>query len=894
MISFVYSSTPFALLHAEDGAEESVSAAVESSASEDTASDESNVTENDADDETDDTVDTVVTEEDENTENSDGEDDTAAEQTVDTEVTETDEEMTEDDTTEEISETTTVLDTSDDTEQETEHEGSDAGDDTEPTEDSDTPESSAMASSTLSVPDQLESTTTATTTATDEEATTTALIGFETTATSTDATTTSTASSESTSSSTASTTIQTGTAVALANILNLVNTNFINSDGVVLFKNFFETLTEDFDLRSMYDALANFGCSLTACTDNEVHTNIQNDAIIDNELYVEAVTGGNTIDTTGTATIDTGDAYAGVNLVNIANTNIIDSNYLLLTMNAFQNVEGDIVFPSLKTFLNSLGNSNAPTALSVTNAGSIQNDVALDANTDNNTVDGASSSTIATGASTAATNVFNQLNTTLAGGQSISIIFRVHGSWAGEIFGAPDNLRWMENGNGGIYLFDESAGGDGNGALEAYATNTAHIRNNVNVVALTGENAISGSETALISTGNAYAGANIMNVANATVVGRNWMLAIVNIFGDFNGNIAFGRPDLWVGGQVTVPNTIHNGSELTYTLTVINNGDSEATNVAVTNTYDTSYLDITSASLPYTTDSANRMVWALPDLEPGEAVEITYTGIVKDSDYNTDINSTVQVAGRETDNNTADNTDILTVTTSSRSSKRGEVRIRPVHDTELLHAAYDTEAIKNAITVERATAVTNVHLNESHSVSQKVTITNTTDMVLRGATFHDFLKDPEDTILHEDIWDLGDIQAYETIEIAYTIDFQTDAPTGIYALDTVMDWDGHQKVFPRNGTVLAWVSAMDTEFAAVPPPSIHYDETSTTTDESFLDIFVPPVAEAAGTLEITRGSVKEKVGPTGILLMLASLMLLYGWHRPEWHIEVRRRLASLT
>src|SRR5690606_13875134 len=125
---------------------------------------------------------------------------------------------------------------------------------------------------------------------------------------------------------------------------------------------------------------------------------------------------------------------------------------------------------------------------------------------------------------------------------------------------------WMDDGEGGIYIFDNQGGGGTGGNTNISATNTASITNNVDVVALTGENAISGSETALICTGTAYAGANIMNVANATVVGRNWMLAIINILGDFNGNIAFGRPDLWIGGQANVPNAIKNGNEIEYTL----------------------------------------------------------------------------------------------------------------------------------------------------------------------------------------------------------------------------------------------------------------------------------------------------------------------------------------
>ena len=49
-------------------------------------------------------------------------------------------------------------------------------------------------------------------------------------------------------------------------------------------------------------------------------------------------------------------------------------------------------------------------------------------------------------------------------------------------------------------------------------TSTTLINNNVSVIALTGNNRVTDANTALISTGNAYAGANIVNVANSNVI----------------------------------------------------------------------------------------------------------------------------------------------------------------------------------------------------------------------------------------------------------------------------------------------------------------------------------------------------------------------------------------
>src|SRR5690606_19371843 len=101
------------------------------------------------------------------------------------------------------------------------------------------------------------------------------------------------------------------------------------------------------------------GCSLISCQGEQVTVNIDNNASIDNEVLITANSGGNTISDTDNGVIETGNAYAGLNLINVANTNLIDSNYLLVTLNAFQDVNGDIVFPSLSQFFSSLSQGAA-------------------------------------------------------------------------------------------------------------------------------------------------------------------------------------------------------------------------------------------------------------------------------------------------------------------------------------------------------------------------------------------------------------------------------------------------------------------------------------------------------------------------------------------------------
>ena len=602
-------------------------------------------------------------------------------------------------------------------------------------------------------------------------------------------------------SSLGSTTIVSGQAIALANVLNMVNTNFVNSEGVVLFSNFFDTVLGAIDFRQYFDTAVSFGCSLISCQGQDVVVNIENDASIDNEIVVVADSGHNVISTAGDAVIETGNAYAGVNLINVANTNLVDSNYLLVTLNAFENVNGDIVFPSLSDFFGTLrSGANSPEVLDIVTTASVQNNLQVGANSGENQTHQNGSSVTHTGNSVASSNVFNQLNSSLVGGQSVSIVFKVHGTWAGEIYGAPDNLGWTEGDDGSIYLFDVG-GRSETGSLSMYGTSTAEINNNVSVVALTGENAITDAETAVISTGNAYAGANIINVANANVIGRNWILAVINIFGDFNGNIAFGRPDLFVGGQVEVPEVIQNGSELTYNLTLINNGDSPATNVDLTSEVSSQYLEIIDATVPYVVGEDGKMKWKIAKIGAGGAVEISYKARVRNTTPGIDITTTAFATQRETDENTDDNSEAMTVTTSQKRSGNS-VNITLRNDRKAVVEVNKDQKEQVVLEVQRKTS--EVIMNSvQNTVEQKLFVRNTTQYAASNVVLHDILSDPAGKVIRDEVWDLGTVLAGEEIEIGYMISFNENAVVGLYTLGSFIEKSTttREVLHSNNGTI---------------------------------------------------------------------------------------------
>ena len=441
-----------------------------------------------------------------------------------------------------------------------------------------------------------------------------------------------------------------------------------------------DSFSGELDLRDLvyWDLLAegeneisNNDCDLGSCNTTDLFSSNDNTAEIVNDITVSASTGDNTASGNSNSAILTGDAYASANVVNIANTNIVDSNYLLISANNFGDLSGDIIFPTAAEFSRLFfgGVENVASNMTVTNDNTavIENNVNVVANSGNNEANGnGGDSFIMTGDAYAGSNVVNQINQNITNMGSFFLLIRVHGDWAGSVYAAPEELAWTETPNGVALYNNTPVGGSvtGAGALTVQNSNTAAITNNVDVYALTGENHVNGnSENAGILTGDAYASANIVNVANTNVLGQNWTLAIINIFGDWDGNISFGQPDLWVGGQVDTNGKmrVEVGNEVIYQYTIINNSDTIATNVRVVEHLD-EHINFMNSRSGGVRESGN-VVWEIGDLEAGGSAEVEYTAYVNGSlpVANTLLENTVTVASGGTDANMEDNSDSVAV-----------------------------------------------------------------------------------------------------------------------------------------------------------------------------------------------------------------------------------------
>lgn len=618
--------------------------------------------------------------------------------------------------------------------------------------------------------------------------------------------------------------ITTGTAAAGANVLNVVNTNILNSNGFFFLLNNFWGNLGSIDVRGMSAANDSLLACDTLCngTSTPLRTTLSTDntADITNGVVVRGTSGGNDASGNGgDASIRTGDAAAAANVVNIANANFVDSNYMLLVFNNFGDWGGDLVFPNKDFFMErffgrssstpSSGNSGRGRSVSVDheNEATVENDAGTTADTGGNETNENGDSAIRSGDAFSQTSVYNQANANFFNTDSFVVLFRVYGNWSGDVFNAPGNIAWNETqdgvalyGNGGegeeygsttVSSTDvetpaeasfaggetESPGEEGGVVSEAASTtpgtsssfsvktkNKASIKNYVRVFALTGANRANRNRGAgEIETGNAYASANIVNIANTNVVGRNWVLAIVNIFGDWNGNVSFGQPDLWVGTTIDVHGGALPDSHPDYHFTVANRGDADATNVKLRARANKPFLSFNGR------DVGGEDEWDLGTIPAGTSVEVVYAADVGSSrsfpSYGEhEVVTTATVVARETDNNNSDNTDIigLAVQNPRRAPRRAAL-------------PYTSDPV---LTVEKS-VVGSTSLYQGEMTGYKVVINNR-----GGQAYHsvltDTLKNEAGEVINEQTWELGTIEPNEEITITYETVFGASTTPGVY------------------------------------------------------------------------------------------------------------------
>jgi hypothetical protein len=384
----------------------------------------------------------------------------------------------------------------------------------------------------------------------------------------------------STSATSTATAIDTGEALTTTDVSNVANTNIVNSTGTIQFITSTSTAPGDLDLSHVLDNLpASSGTGISApsapipnasttvisTSDAVINTNVSTTT---NDISLTASSGDNIItNASGTASITTGTSTAMASLVNLVNTNIIDSNYLMFFVTKIGDLIGNILLPSFDALANffALQGDDSPlvmngsgttditatTTIDNTNRAAIENNIALGANTGGNLAIGSSTS-ISTGNALTDAAVVNMANTNVIGAPAFGLMLNVLGTWSGSIVGLPDFITASTTDHGVmLYFFPELRNASSSSTLPAAFgggvlsdadlisnNNNAVITNNVNLLADTGGNTLRGDGT--ITTGNADASACIVNVANTNIVRANFFMGMICVLGNFLGDVSFG------------------------------------------------------------------------------------------------------------------------------------------------------------------------------------------------------------------------------------------------------------------------------------------------------------------------------------------------------------------
>lgn len=700
-------------------------------------------------------------------------------------------------------------------------------------------------------------------------------------------------------------TINTGDATAVANVLNVVNTNIFDSEGFFLFLDnlsedgvqgtldfrefdFFnpDSVSEETDARESAGENPITAICPTCGGAGDLTINTGQDASITNDIVVRSGTGANLgLNNSGDTTINTGDAYAAANTINLANTNIVDSNYLLLTFNNFGDYNNDIVFPGAEEFLElfQTGGQTTPSEVHIDNT----NTTGVDNNTDVTGVTGdnvATGGDITTGDANASNNTLNQLNSNLFGGSSFSILVKVHGEWDGDVVGIPDGMTWRETPEGIELIYDSEGGScDGTGpcggydAIDVTTNNSTQIANNISVMALTGENKIEGNGgEAEINTGDAFAAANTINVANTNVIGKNWMMAVVNIFGDWNGNLSFGQPNLWVGAKASIDGHAEPGESFAYEYTVMNTGDAPATNVCLRNRFNHNLVNL--QILTPTTDrevARGDVEYCIGTVNPGEIREITRQArIAEHLGYGTTyIENDIEVQGGGEETNMEDNFEAVTfdvtINPPSNSSTGG---------TKIIY----TPSPKLTISKVNASPF---FVRASSTVNYRVIIENKGAGPAYDAVLIDTLYNDDGDKIYEEHWNLGEIYAGEYIEVFYTTFFNDATEEGVYRNEARVEALGGYHTFKYGWD--ATTETVESSVKVVPNPQSQNKEQEVEILEE--------TKEVVETLPEVNDEEESGVAPEPIVIALIEepqIEIVYGSYHGPLYYEPRSSSQS--
>jgi hypothetical protein len=354
----------------------------------------------------------------------------------------------------------------------------------------------------------------------------------------------------------------TGNADATATLLNLLQSS-LSFDGSTLttFSKDIGTTTGD-----IYIDPRILGNATTIAKKPEDKLSVSSDATagITNNINLSATSGGANVDhnvSAGNAT--TGDATALLNLVNIINSMAAAHQSFIGSINILGDFNGDILLPPdlMAALMATTGTPDPSTTpanqtANITNNDTIANNITQNATSGHANVDhNKTAGNATTGDTLNNLTVLNLTGRDIVGSDAILVIVNVMGHWVGMIMNSPAGSRTATLGDNSALPASATAGGISDLTID----NNAHITNNINLTAQSGDASVDHNTTAGNATsGKAITAVNLVNIINSKIAVSDWFgILFINVYGNWNGsfgvNTSAGEPPMSLGATTTVP-----------------------------------------------------------------------------------------------------------------------------------------------------------------------------------------------------------------------------------------------------------------------------------------------------------------------------------------------------
>ncbi len=437
--------------------------------------------------------------------------------------------------------------------------------------------------------------------------------------------------------------------------INIVNVliNFINKNvfgaGKEFFVNIFDKTVSTIDLSSYEDEGEVRAENEGVCEANDCLVSItnKNNGEIENNIIIEANTGSNLVGSTASSSaVNTGDINIINDVLNIANVNISGDEWFFAVVNIFGSLEGDILLPgiddevatssgtstelSIEEIFEMNGEESSEVVITNTSDAEVLNNINIDANTGSNT--SSTTAEILTGDVNVESHIFNLVNYNIVGDTWKFAKVNVFGNWEGFIHGLPEGYGYYED-EEGITIYNDFL--DNPIYYEEYSLlmveneNKATTTNNIEIKADTGNNSILHSEDGgVVSTGHINIRNSLVNFINSNFIGNNWEFSMINVFGEWIGNLGIGQPDLWITESISPAGPVEKGDYVTYTYLFGNNGDGMASNVIIVDDFDHSLFQIMNK---LTFNNEGGVAWSIDKLPPNSQGSVSYTVQVREN-----------------------------------------------------------------------------------------------------------------------------------------------------------------------------------------------------------------------------------------------------------------------